>query len=87
MGLHFETAPRFIPSNIDILVTHCPPKGILDDNGRWGCPILRELIEDAEPKMHLFGHCHETAGEKVKVGKTEFWNVGKIKEHYDNKKI
>jgi Icc-related predicted phosphoesterase len=76
MGLSRETAPRSIPSNIDLLVTHCPPKGVLDDNGRWGCPILRELIDNAEPKMHVFGHCHQTAGQTLKIGQTEFYNVG-----------
>jgi Icc-related predicted phosphoesterase len=73
-GLHFETAPRFIPSNIDVLLTHCPPAGILDDE-RWGCPILLDLVESAAPKYHLFGHCHEKGGEKVKIGQTEFVNV------------
>ena len=36
MGLQLENLPRFIPLTIDILITHCPPKDILDDNGRWG---------------------------------------------------
>jgi Icc-related predicted phosphoesterase len=82
MGLDSETAPRFIPSDIDILVTHCPPKGILDDGERWGCPILKELTDIAEPKIHLFGHCHETSGEKKKSGKTTFINVAKTVHSY-----
>ena len=74
MGLSFETAPQFIPPDIDVLLTHCPPTGILDD-GRWGCPILRKLIDNAKPKVHLFGHCHQTAGQKLKIGQSEFVNV------------
>jgi Icc-related predicted phosphoesterase len=73
-GLDPETAPGFLPPGIDILVTHCPPKGILDE-GRWGCPILRDLVRTAKPQIHLFGHCHETGGRMVKVGETVFWNV------------
>ncbi|MDR1631787.1 MAG: serine/threonine protein phosphatase, partial [Dysgonamonadaceae bacterium] len=56
-------------------VTHCPPKNILDENGRWGCPILRELIDGAAPQIHIFGHSHKTGGQSVQEGKTLFWNV------------
>jgi predicted phosphohydrolase len=70
-GLDPETAPGFIPSDIDILVTHCPPARILDE-GRWGCPILRDLVKDAQPKVHLFGHCHKTAGQILRSGETSF---------------
>jgi len=73
-GLDLEAAPEFIPSDIDILVTHCPPAGILDE-GRWGCPLLRDLIEDARPKIHLFGHCHKMAEKTLRSGGTEFRNV------------
>jgi Icc-related predicted phosphoesterase len=76
-GLDSETAPEFLPAAIDILVTHCPPKRILDEN-RWGCPILRDLVEDAKPRIHLFGHCHKTAEKMVRLGETEFWNVGVV---------
>jgi Icc-related predicted phosphoesterase len=74
LGLDAETAPGFLPPDIDILVTHCPPKGILDE-GRWGCPILRDLVKDAKPRIHLFGHCHKTAGKVLRLGETEFRNV------------
>jgi Icc-related predicted phosphoesterase len=74
LGLHELTAPKFLPKDIDILITHCPPAGILDA-GRWGCPILRKLIEKAEPKIHLFGHCHSTAYMNIRNDKTAFYNV------------
>ncbi|MDR2112483.1 MAG: serine/threonine protein phosphatase, partial [Candidatus Accumulibacter sp.] len=73
-GLDSKTAPGFLPPDIDILVTHCPPKGILDE-GRWGCPILRDLVKNGKPKIHLFGHCHKMAGRMTRAGETEFWNV------------
>lgn len=75
MGLHKETAPGHLPADIDILVTHCPPKDILDGDSHCGCPILRALVEKAKPKIHIFGHCHQTAGKRVRIGGTEFWNV------------
>lgn len=33
-----------IPDNTDILVTHSPPKNILDFEGRLGCPDLSKEI-------------------------------------------
>lgn len=54
-----------IPPNVDILVTHGPPQGILDTveghNGleSAGCANLRkQVIERIKPKYHLFGHIH-----------------------------
>jgi hypothetical protein len=35
---------NLIPDNVDILVTHSPPKGILDYDGHCGCEDLREQI-------------------------------------------
>lgn len=32
-----------IPKETDVLITHCPPHRILDDNGIMGCPLLREI--------------------------------------------
>jgi len=75
MGLHKETAPKNLPADIDILLTHCPPKDILDGDVHCGCPILRELVDKAKPKIHIFGHCHQTAGKKVRINETGFWNV------------
>ena len=33
-----------IPSDTQILVTHCPPYGIMDDDGGLGCERLREAV-------------------------------------------
>jgi Icc-related predicted phosphoesterase len=63
------------PHQIDVLVTHGAPKGILDRNGQAGCPILREIVNAAQPKIHIFGHVHEDGGQEVNVGKTRFMNV------------
>ena len=53
-----------IPSDTNILITHSPPKGILDFDestgehlGSW---YLKERVEELENlKAHIFGHIHE----------------------------
>ncbi len=54
-----------IPTNTDILVTHAPPKNILDDtshdqSGHVGIENLHERIKQTNIKLHLFGHVHES---------------------------
>jgi Icc-related predicted phosphoesterase len=54
---------NLIPSNIDILMTHMPPKQILDKTylgKHWGCSFLKEkVLGEIKPKVHVFGHVHE----------------------------
>lgn len=55
-----------IPSEADIVVTHGPPKGILDLSYSpvgtlefCGCKSLRNhILNRVKPKLHLFGHIH-----------------------------
>jgi Icc-related predicted phosphoesterase len=49
-----------IPNETDILITHMPPRGILDNKA--GCPQLLETVDRIRPKLHLFGHIHEGYG-------------------------
>jgi len=44
----------FIPENVDILITHCPPKNVLDycRDGNVGCEILAKHVERIKPKSH-----------------------------------
>lgn len=54
-----------IPENIDILITHGPPYGILDQTttGKMvGCDDLLARIEVVKPKCHIFGHIHYSYG-------------------------
>ena len=55
-----------IPNDIDILVTHGPPHGILDfaDNSveHVGCEELKKKVLEIKPKIHIFGHIHEAYG-------------------------
>ena len=56
-----------VPSwpEIDIMLTHGPPSGILDTT-RWGesagCQHLRRAVQRCRPRVHCFGHIHEGWG-------------------------
>ena len=55
-----------IPEDVDILVTHGPPYGILDRSPgalhHAGCPQLLEAVSRLKPKLHIFGHVHGAHG-------------------------
>lgn len=61
-----------IPSHpqIDIMVTHGPPFGILDTvvgfgprmNSSAGCQHLLRAVKRCKPRLHAFGHIHEGWG-------------------------
>ncbi len=66
-----------IPTDTDILITHQPPKGILDyvhDKGSIGCVALTEALKRVKPKLHVFGHFHESYGMEVQ-GETIYVNA------------
>jgi len=74
-----------IPDGVDVLVTHTPPKGILDVSSRHdlplGCPHLLERVEALGPKIHCFGHIHASGGQAV-VGQTRFINAAVVAGRY-----
>jgi len=73
-----------IPDGLDILVTHGPPEGTLDNNGHdhIGCRDLKDAVGRAKPRLHIFGHCHEDQGSAVRF-RTEFMNVSICDGEYD----
>lgn len=79
-----------IPEGLDVLITHMPPWGILDevidkyDNiTRFGCYDLRHIIKKRKPKIHIFGHIHWSGGKSVKYYDTECFNVALMSEEYE----
>ncbi|KAJ5184438.1 hypothetical protein N7491_007697 [Penicillium cf. griseofulvum] len=57
-------------TNVDVVLTHGPPKGILDythSGERAGSPDLFRALACARPRprMHCFGHIHESWGAKL----------------------
>lgn len=81
-----------IPANTDILVTHGPAWGHLDQvMGRsyhLGCELLADRIEELKPKIHVCGHIHSGHGYKFD-GTTHFFNAAVLGEsyQYNNKPI
>ena len=71
-GEEMERALEQMPYDLDILVTHVPPRGILDENR--GCPQLLEKVNRIRPYLHLFGHIHEARG-IYEGGGTRFCNA------------
>lgn len=74
-----------IPEDIDILITHGPPYGILDVNNRGehcGCMDLREAIFRVKPKVHVFGHVHEQGGKTIDLCITKFINASIMDSQY-----
>ncbi len=65
-----------VPLDVDVLITHCPPKGILDDN--QGCEELSAKTKSLiRLKAHLFGHIHQSHGVQ-KVGDTFYSNAATV---------
>jgi len=68
-----------IPENTDIVLTHQPPHGILDDAiHHWGSFDTFQSIKRIKPKYHLFGHIHQA------YGKLEIEIDGSIVKFYNS---
>lgn len=78
---------NLIPDDTDILITHGPPFGILDEVPRrfWventGCEELRKRVEAIRPELHIFGHIHCAYGVTEKFG-VKFINASNCDEEY-----
>ena len=62
-----------VPEDIEVLLSHGPPMGILDVN--TGCTILRKMVETIKPTIHLFGHFHSVGGKSITQNGTTFYNI------------
>ena len=65
-----------IPLDTDVLITHFPPLGILDeaDSILYGDFDLLQKVSVVNPKFHLFGHIHSQNGTQI-VSHTTFSNA------------
>jgi predicted phosphohydrolase len=74
-----------IPHDLDVLITHGPPFGILDQiepgGEHLGCEELLKAVEEIKPKLHIFGHIHGGAG-TFDNGTTRFVNAAYLNEQY-----
>jgi Icc-related predicted phosphoesterase len=57
-----------IPKDTHIVMTHGPPRGLLDrshDSTRTGSDALFAAVAEARPHLHCFGHIHEAWGARL----------------------
>lgn len=89
-GTEIQKEWNKIPLDTNILITHGPPYGILDEvtyeNGNFkehaGCSDLyNKIMELDELKYHIFGHIHSASGQKYFHNKT-FVNASICGETY-----
>lgn len=62
-----------------VLVSHSPPKGVVDLSSRGvnlGSVAIREVIEQQQPALVVCGHIHESAGEQAQIGNSVVINAG-----------
>ena len=80
-----------IPEDTEILITHGPPQGILDEvetefgGSHEGCEELRQRVEHlakyGKLKLHIFGHIHSGHGVHEEFG-VKFVNASICDEEY-----
>jgi len=85
-----------IPNDTEVLITHGPPYGILDESGLVDNPghLGDEALHDAvservQPAIHAFGHIHGGYGYKYPIRGAEdipdieFYNCSVVNEEYE----
>lgn len=76
-GYEMKNHWDLIPPDVDVLITHTPPYGILDvtslGNSR-GCEELIKRLSVIAVKLHVFGHIHASYGVGV-IGDTTYVNA------------
>jgi Icc-related predicted phosphoesterase len=79
--LHWD----LIPEQVDVLITHGPPFGVLDrvkGGQHVGCEDLLLKVQKVKPKVHIFGHIHEDYGTCERYGIT-FINACSLNLKYE----
>ena len=75
-----------IPWDIDVLISHGPPFGILDtapmSGSHEGCRELLDAVTRVRPKLHVFGHIHNAYG-IFPTEHTTFVNASRLGLHDD----
>ncbi|PXF40841.1 Metallophosphoesterase domain-containing protein 1 [Gracilariopsis chorda] len=80
---HAHAVWNRMPTDVDVLITHGPPKGILDVTSRGmsvGDSALLEKVRTVRPRVHCFGHVHESYG-TLNDEHTLFCNAAVFNDH------
>ena len=76
---------QLIPDDIDVLITHGPPYGILDEvairHEHVGCEELLPIVKRIKPRAHIFGHIHSGYG-MIEQDGIKFVNASTCNEAY-----
>ncbi|MEM9061801.1 MAG: metallophosphoesterase [Pseudomonadota bacterium] len=70
----------------DILISHSPPKGVVDRNSgglSLGSTSVRAAIERVQPKLCFCGHIHDCWGQVGTIGSTQVHNLGPTANWFD----
>jgi predicted phosphohydrolase len=70
-GAPLKAVWDLIPDDTDVLITHGPPWEVLDVTSRGqrvGCEELAKAITRVKPRLHVFGHIHESYGQVERDG-------------------
>lgn len=85
-GVELHEKWNQIPVNTDILITHGPAWGFVDQiigtTNHLGCELLTERITQIKPKIHVCGHIHSGRGYYFD-GNTHFINASVLNERYN----
>ncbi|MFZ1612959.1 MAG: metallophosphoesterase, partial [Holophaga sp.] len=95
MGEKLRAKWKLLPMDTDVLITHGPPYGVLDEvrprmtawgpveegSGNLGCEKLAIRLTTVRPRLHVFGHIHDGAGFLQKGG-TTYINASVCDEDY-----
>lgn len=91
---HTSIAKNPVPDfpNVDIMMTHGPPKDILDWTDRGptvGCENLLRAVSRARPRLYCFGHIHEGHGADMVTWKDDKTLIGQeaIEKEKMNKNV
>ena len=74
-----------MPDTLDMLVTHGPPRGILDPGWQEphvGSTALADAIVNRQIAHHVFGHLHDAGGRSIQRGGTTFHYVAACNYEY-----
>ena len=83
LGMAFNSRPvkdiqkiwNKVPHDTDILITHSPPKEMLDDG--FGCEELLSALPVISPKIYCLSHAHGCNNRK-NLNKTMFINAAVV---------
>ena len=83
-GPELQAKWAMIPEDTDVLITHGPPMGVLDETPMGysvGCEDLMRTVMQIRPKLHVFGHVHGCHGVRG-LRQTLFVNASLCSESY-----